>query len=111
MRKLYFMLFIAISITSHSQFRVYGRVVDTANKPVASANVLLLNAQDSVLVRGMLTNEGGSYNFENINAGKYLITATRTGNEPVYSHPFEVNDKDGNIDMGITLFAVIDLGD
>jgi len=100
MRKLYFILFIGISITSRSQVRVYGRIVDTTNKPVASANVLLLNAQDSVLVRGMLTNEGGGYNFENINAGKYLITATRTGNKPAYSHSFEINDKAGNINMG-----------
>jgi len=50
----------------YSQSRVYGKIVDTTGKPISNANVLLVNSKDSVLVRGMLTNEGGTYSFENI---------------------------------------------
>jgi outer membrane receptor protein involved in Fe transport len=83
-----------------AQSIIRGKVVDSTGKPVTNANVLLVNAKDSVLVKGRLTDQQGSYIFENIKAGIYLITATKTGNKPAYSKPFDVTDNGRNIDMG-----------
>ena len=83
-----------------AQSIVHGKIIDTAGKSVTSANVLLVNFKDSILVKGGLTDQHGAYSFENVKAGKYLITATRTGNKPAFSQPFDVPDKPGNIDMG-----------
>jgi outer membrane receptor protein involved in Fe transport len=91
---------IGTSVSIYSQSRIYGKIVDTTGKPIANANVLLLNSKDSVLVRGTLTIEGGTYSFENINTGKYLVTATHSGINPVYSRAFEIGERSGNIDMG-----------
>jgi outer membrane receptor protein involved in Fe transport len=93
-------LCVVTSISMYSQSRVYGKIADTTGKPIINANVLLVNSKDSVLVRGTLTTQGGTYSFENINAGKYLVTATHSGINPVYSHAFEIGDGPGNIDMG-----------
>jgi len=102
-------LCVVTSISMYSQSRVYGKIVDTTGKPISNANVLLVNSKDSVLVRGMLTNEGGTYSFENIKAGKYLVTATHSGNNPVYSQAFEIGVGTGNIDIGTTQLERADL--
>ena len=87
-------------VSLHAQSVIRGKVVDSTGKPVTNANVLLVNAKDSVLVKGRLTDQQGSYIFENIKAGIYLITATKTGNKPAYGKPFDVTDNGRNIDMG-----------
>ena len=97
---LLFIFFTAMLSSVHGQSRIYGKIVDSTGKSIAKANVLLLNSNDSVLVKGMLTNETGAYSFENINAGRYLVTATHTGVRPVYSQPFEIGDKPENMNMG-----------
>src|SRR6185369_17502857 len=71
-----------------AQSKIHGKIVDSTGKPIINANVLLLNSKDSVLVKGMLTNDMGVYGFENIIAGNYLISATHTGIDPFYSKPF-----------------------
>ena len=97
---LLFIFFTAMLSSVHGQSRIHGKIVDSTGKSIANANVLLLNSNDSVLVKGMLTNETGAYSFENINAGRYLVTATHTGVRPVYSQPFEIGDKLENMNIG-----------
>jgi hypothetical protein len=85
---------------ARAQSRISGKIVDSTGRPIANANVLLLNSKDSVLVKGMLTTESGLYNFENINTGSYLISATHTGTSPVYTQLFQISEKLDRIDMG-----------
>jgi outer membrane receptor protein involved in Fe transport len=87
--------------TAQAQSRIYGKVIDVNDKPIINANVLLLNSKDSALVKGMLTNETGIYNFGNIAAGQYLITSTHTGAKPVFTSFIEITGKPESIDMGI----------
>jgi hypothetical protein len=89
-----------VSICS-AQTKIYGKITDTSGKPVLYANVLLLNAKDSVLVKGTLTNESGRFTFENITKGKYLINTTHTGIEAIYSSVFEIPEKQESLDMGV----------
>lgn len=90
-----------LSDVCSGQTKIFGKIADTTGKPVLYANVLLLNAKDSVLVKGTLTNESGVFVFENVGQGKYLINATHTGIQPVFSRVFEVTDKQEPLDMGV----------
>src|SRR6188474_1437963 len=96
------LIFYTTSLLNHAQAqsRISGKIVDSTGSPIANANVLLLNSKDSVLVKGMLTTESGLYNFENINTGSYLISATHTGTSPVYTQLFQISEKLDRIDMG-----------
>lgn len=75
---------------------ISGRVTDTQNKPLEFANVLLLNASDSVLVKGAITNEKGCYVFENITTGKYCISSGMIGYKTALSAPFAFSQNTPN---------------
>ena len=74
-----------------AQTSISGTIKDGIGKNLPDANVLLLNALDSSLVKGILSNTSGAYVFENNKNGKYLITASFTGTTQVYSEVFEIN--------------------
>ncbi len=71
-----------------SKAQITGTVVDTENQPLAFANVLLLHAQDSSLQKGMLATEAGTYAFESIAVGTYLLQFQMGGYETAFSEPF-----------------------
>lgn len=51
----------------------------------------LLNAKDSVLVKGALTNEDGRFNFESIRPGTYFIKINHVGFGETFSAPILVD--------------------
>lgn len=103
MRKLFLLLmfFVFTLFSVDAQSNIYGIVIDMAGKPIAQANVLLLHAKDSSLVRGQLTNEVGAYSFKNIAEGKYLVASTYTGFKNEYTAAFNITAKQQNLKLGI----------
>ena len=89
-------LFCFIATCVSAQVKIYGIVTDLANKPVAAANVLLLNYLDSSLVKGTITKAQGNYSFENIKPGKYFTLISYTGFKSLYTNPVETNKEDIN---------------
>lgn len=83
-----------------AQTRISGFIVDKDLKGVGQANVLLLKRHDSSLVKGMISANDGSFAFENIERGKYMITSTFSGYEQVYSDSFEIAEGKEKIDVG-----------
>ena len=74
-------LFFAFSAAT-AQNSVEGKVVDSTDKPVAYANVILLNAKDSTTVyKGAVSRENGNFNFEEIASEKYLLKVSFVGYE------------------------------
>lgn len=67
-----------------------GKVTDNANKPLDFTNVLLLNPKDSSLVKGTISDSTGTYIFEMVTKGTYLLSATLVGYNATYYGPFEV---------------------
>jgi len=67
---------------------VSGIVKDETGKPMDYATVSLLKAQDSTVVKGTLSNETGSYNFEHITPGAYVVKATEVGYAKAISNVF-----------------------
>ncbi|HUQ96303.1 MAG TPA: outer membrane beta-barrel family protein [Chitinophagaceae bacterium] len=75
----------------HAQATLHGLVNDALGKPMPQANVLLLNAADSSLVKGMVTTATGSYRFTDVAPGRYTVTATFAGAQQAYTAPLVVD--------------------
>lgn len=90
MRKsILFSLLMAMSCYAFSQGNIKGKVTNENNQPVEFANILLLNAADSSLAKGDLSDSIGTYYFD-ISAGKYLISVSMIGYIQIYSDVFEL---------------------
>ncbi|MEO1435598.1 MAG: carboxypeptidase regulatory-like domain-containing protein, partial [Bacteroidota bacterium] len=96
MQKLNTMLLVlGFSITSlpllFAQSTIFGRVQDAEGQGMAYANVLLLNASDSILLKGEISNEDGAYTITRIPKGAYILNVSMVGFEAIFSDPFSLS--------------------
>ncbi|MFS4455384.1 TonB-dependent receptor domain-containing protein [Maribacter sp. 2304DJ31-5] len=63
------------SLVSAQDFSITGSVLDSDQKPLIFANVLLRNS-DSVLIKGAATDDNGHFVLHNIEKGNYLLSAS-----------------------------------
>ena len=77
MRKLFTLLTLAltISLVSHAQTKgkITGTVIDGNTKTIESATITLLNAKDSSVAKMSVADKSGTYRFESVDNGKYLL--------------------------------------
>lgn len=71
---------------------VRGQVGTAQNKPVEFTTMMLLKATDSTLVKGAISDADGKYLFENVGAGRYLVSAQQLGFRKTYSAPFAIDE-------------------
>jgi hypothetical protein len=69
---------------------VSGSLLDELGKPMMYATASLLNAKDSTIVKGAISNEQGVYSFDHIKQGRYVIKATTVGYQKAISQPITV---------------------
>ena len=75
-----FLLLFIVPFSGFAQFTVEGKVIDAQQNPVPYANVVLLNAQDSITVyKGAVSSENGDFQFENIEGNEYLLNVSFVG--------------------------------
>lgn len=68
---------ICISTFSFSQeYQISGSVKNTEGITIAFANVLLLKAKDSTVIKGASTNEKGEFTINRVLAGSYVLKAS-----------------------------------
>jgi Outer membrane protein beta-barrel family/Carboxypeptidase regulatory-like domain len=65
--------------------KITGQLADAAGKPLEFATLLLLQAKDSSLVKGEISDARGVYAFENIPAGAYRVAGQQVGYRKAYS--------------------------
>ncbi|UKJ06863.1 outer membrane beta-barrel protein [Solitalea lacus] len=70
--------------------RIYGAVKSSDNKPAEFVTVALLRASDSVSVKGLTTDESGTFEFLKVKAGKYLLAISSFDYQRYTSQPFEI---------------------
>ena len=99
--KLIFLLaaIIFINIIAKAQTSIRGKVHSSNGKPIAGATVLLLNAGDSVLIKGIISTEEGNYSFTNIIPGSYIIGSSYTGFRQAYTPVFSIKTAEDNINL------------
>jgi len=79
---------------------ITGKVVsDSTLSPVSFASVALLNASDSTLLTGVITDDGGKFLLNNIPYGKYNLKITYVGYKPVTVKNVEVTRQNKLIDL------------
>ncbi|WP_257666887.1 outer membrane beta-barrel protein [Parapedobacter tibetensis] len=95
---IYTMLCFCCSNLAFSQQHTINGVVRDAgdNSPFPNVTVRLLSATDSLLVQEMVTHSDGSFDFEDIRAGGYILNVQYLGYETI-EKPVEVNR---HIDVG-----------
>ncbi|TWR27442.1 TonB-dependent receptor [Mucilaginibacter pallidiroseus] len=67
-----------------------GNVALQNNQPAAAATVILLNRADSAVVSSALVGSMGTYAFNNIKPGIYIVLVTRLGYQKYYSPAYNV---------------------
>ncbi len=78
------------------QVQLGGLVMEKNQQPLPGASVLLLTASDSSLVQGRISESDGSYRYENITTGQYLLKITILGYEDYLSEPIIIEGSEGN---------------
>jgi len=102
--KILFSLLLLVNTTAifaQTAARVSGILQDATGKPMDYATVSILNAKDSSVVKGTLSNEKGGYVFDHIKTGSYLVKATVVGYEKAVSKPFAVADGASNVTVPV----------
>lgn len=74
--------FISLSYTSYSQnFNLSGQIISNGS-PVSQATVILRNAADSGLIKGINSNQDGRYTFQNLPKGDFILVVSSSGFKP-----------------------------
>jgi hypothetical protein len=80
---------------------ITGSVTDKENKPLAGANVVLLNLPDKSLAKAEVTDKNGSFRLENLKPGKYKLQITFLGLQTHITDSLEIAS-----DMEIPVIAL-----
>ncbi len=80
-----------------AQLKVRGVVVNNNGEPLMNASVMLLNATDSSLIKGIMTIKEGRFSFDKVASGSYLVASTYIGYKQAYSAVFIA--KNENIEL------------
>jgi iron complex outermembrane recepter protein len=93
MKQFFLFFFILTSVTLAQAQKINGKIA-SAGKPVELATVVLLNAKDSVLVKGAISDLDGNFEFEDIKAGNYRLQVSAVGFALSYSQSMVYDGKD-----------------
>ena len=84
--RLFILSVLLLSTSASFSQNISGRVNDQQNAPAASATISLLRAKDSSVVKLEVSKADGSYQFNDVQAGQYLVKATLAGHTPAFSN-------------------------
>ena len=89
----YIIILFTITFVSsfYSQSVITGKVQDTTNTEIQFCSLALMNAADSSVFKGNITDEKGEFRFENIPNGNYFIKLSYIGYLDSLSEVFTIN--------------------
>src|SRR4051794_22157616 len=98
---LFFLTLLSAVVQAQAQtVKVSGFIKNTDNKPLEAASVSLLNAKDSSLVKIAVADKEGSYKFENVKFGRFLLQAEAIGFNKTTSPVFELSSSNASYTAG-----------
>ncbi len=80
---------LVVSSYAQSGGKVSGQVNET--EKATAATITLLKAKDSAAIKFSVAGKDGSFVFDKLSFGNYLVSVTAVGYQPVYSNKFEIN--------------------
>ena len=70
---------------------IKGKIIDSTQAPVPFAIIALINASDSSLVTGNISDENGNFTIQKVTKGNYLLKITAIGFNDKYSNPLQID--------------------
>ncbi len=97
-KKILFFLLLLVTINPFSAqtLSIFGKVVEENDSSAIGAAVILLNASDSSIVKGLTTNPRGGFKIEELNPGNYLLKISYIG----YANVFKTIQLTDNLRIG-----------
>jgi iron complex outermembrane recepter protein len=71
-------------------FKISGVIKDEKGQPIEAVTITLLQAKDSSRLKEVATGKTGHFAFDNLSAGKYLVSASSVGYSLIYSQSLEL---------------------
>lgn len=93
-------IFFPVASFLQAQASVSGSVADDAGQPVAYANVLVLSAADSSLIRGAVTADDGSFEMHIPGSGPFILKVMMVGFSDINSAPFSLGAGEDSKEFG-----------
>ncbi len=88
------LLLAAMTTLSANAQQITGFAKDAEGKPIAGATVSLLRDTGRAVLKLSVAKDNGAYTFDNVQPGKYRVSATHVGFAPAVTAVFELaNDK------------------
>ncbi|RIV21199.1 TonB-dependent receptor [Fibrisoma montanum] len=84
---------------------VSGRVQEPGGKPLAFANVLLVNSKDSSLVKGAVATDAGRFVLERVPAGSYRVAVSAVGYRKVFTDAFNLSGQQSMTELPAVVAA------
>lgn len=72
-------VFICTMTFAQSSGVISGLVADKSNQPIERATIVLLSLPDSVMVKGVVTDQKGFFSLNQIKDGKYVLRSSYIG--------------------------------
>ncbi|WP_286861539.1 MULTISPECIES: TonB-dependent receptor domain-containing protein [Sphingobacterium] len=96
MKKYFYFLLLSFLIVSfaHAQVKVTGKVHSADRLPLPLATAYLMKANSAVVLKAVVTNESGEYQFTDVGPGNYLVEAKMVGYTSNRSSSFAINKSD-----------------
>src|ERR1700761_2797508 len=70
---------------------IHGKILQAENSaPADAATVVLLNSKDSTVVSSAISNRDGTFTFNSLHGGDYLLFITKLNYAKNYSGPYTV---------------------
>ncbi|MDI9880261.1 outer membrane beta-barrel protein [Flectobacillus longus] len=102
MKTYFYTLLILLTLSNfrtQAQGKITGQVTDNKSKIVEFATITLLQAKDSSLVKGALADANGTFEFEKIKFGSYLIAISQLGYQKFYTPKFSLSSENSSINL------------
>ena len=87
---LFFFSLFNFAFAAKESGKITGKVVSAEGEPIAYANILLYQADDSTMVKAEYTDDNGNFELLNIVSGKYWINVTYVGLPEHNTQPFNI---------------------
>ncbi|MBB1644608.1 MULTISPECIES: TonB-dependent receptor domain-containing protein [unclassified Sphingobacterium] len=96
MKRYFYLLLLNFLIASfaYAQVKVTGNVRVENNVPLASATAYLMKAKTTVILKAVVTDENGEYQFSDIQAGSYYVDVKMVGYTANKSSVFDISKSD-----------------
>lgn len=98
-----FLFFFLLTQNLLAQFTAQGTVTDKDGQAIEFANVVLYEANNMKLVKGVVSASSGQFKIEKIDAGQYYLQIVMLGYADFKSENFELNDSQTSFQVQATL--------